>query len=52
MVFFSKNKKTAMMRLTNLAKSEKKYKGKTVRLAKEQIPHISGWKTFKIVNKK
>lgn len=40
MVFFSKNKKTADEYI-------KKNIGKgTARLAKKQIPHISGWKTW------
>jgi len=43
MVFFSKNKKTAEARAKRLGQ-----KGKVV-LAKNQIKHISGWKTWKIV---
>lgn len=51
MVFFSKNQKTALRKLKSMASSEKRYKGKTVRLSKTQIPHMSGWKTWKIIDK-
>jgi len=49
MVFFSKDKKTAQVRLNKLAQTDKKLKGKKVTLAKQQIPHISKWKTWKVV---
>ena len=51
MVFFSKNKQTAMKRVRNLAKEDPYYKGKKVKLAKKQIPHDSNWKTWQIVKK-
>lgn len=53
--FFSKNRTTALNRLKKLSKSPidgKYYKNKTVKLAKKQIKHISGWKTWQIINKK
>jgi hypothetical protein len=48
MVFFSKNKKTAIARVKKLAKKESYYKGKTPVLAEKQIQHSSGWKTWKL----
>jgi len=51
MVFFSKNKKTALARLKKLAKRDKSYANKTVKLAKNQIKHAAGWKTWKHVGK-
>jgi hypothetical protein len=47
-IFFSKNKRTAIARIKKLAKRESNYKGKTPVLAKKQIGHISGWKTWKL----
>lgn len=48
MVFFSRNKKTALDRLNYLKKVEpwnyKEYS--KVKLAKKQIPHQIGWKTW------
>ena len=52
MVFFSKNKKTAISRLKRLAKTDKYYKGKIPVLAKKQISHSTKWKTWKIRRKK
>jgi len=51
MVFFSKNKKTAMRRLRELQEGVdsnyyKKFSG--VKLAKKQIEHIQGWKTWEM----
>ena len=51
MVFFSKNRKSALSRLKKLAKQDKHYKNKTVVLASVQLPHINKWKTWKIKNK-
>lgn len=49
MVFFSESKKKAQARIEKLAREgDKRFKGKTVKLAKKQIPHISGWKTWKL----
>jgi len=48
MVFFSKSKKTAIARIKKLAKKESYYNGKTPILAKKQIAHISGWKTWRL----
>jgi len=48
MVFFSKNKKTAMARLNKLSNTDTGYANKKVVLAKKQIPHISGWKTWEV----
>jgi len=48
MVFFSKNKKTAIKRMKELAKRDKHYKGKVPVLAEKQISHSSGWKTWKL----
>jgi len=50
MVFFSKNKETALKRLKRLQKEDKFYnRYKTVKLAKKQIPHIDKYKTWKFV---
>lgn len=43
-VFFSENYETATERMESLYG----YKGKKVELAKKQIPHTSGWKTWAI----
>lgn len=51
MVFFSKNKKTAIARLNKLSKRDKFYKDKEPILAKDQIKHGAGWKTWKIRKK-
>ena len=51
MVFFSKNRKTALQRVGNLSKTDKSYKGKSVRLAETQIKHSSGWKTWKLTKR-
>jgi hypothetical protein len=45
-VFFSKNKSTARSRAEFLARTEGKCIVMKPRLARRQIPHISGWKTF------
>ena len=50
MVFFSKNKRTAIARIKKLAKRESYYRGKTPVLAKKQIAHVSGWKTWRLLN--
>jgi hypothetical protein len=52
MVFFSKNKKTAMIRVKKLAKSDKQYKNKIPVLADKQIHHVAGWKTWKLKSKR
>jgi len=45
MVFFSKNKKTAVTYAKKVAKKEgRSYK--EPKLSKQQIPHIQGWKTW------
>ena len=51
MVFFSKNKKTAITRIKKLAERETYYKDKVPTLAEKQIKHISGWKTWKLKKK-
>lgn len=51
MVFFSKNRITAMMRLRNLQKRDRFYsRYSNVQLAKKQIKHIQGWKTWVFVS--
>jgi len=52
MVFFSKNRKTASIRIKKIAKEEKSYKNKIPKLAEKQIPHSSGWKTWKLKSKR
>ena len=47
MVFFSKNKQTALARVKKLSATDKRYAGKSVVLAKQQVPHVSKWKTWK-----
>lgn len=44
-IFFSPNKKTASLRLKAVSKRERK-SYTTPKLAKKQIPHITGWKTW------
>ena len=51
-IFFSRDRETAMQRLKRLAKEDKYYQSKSVRMSKKQIPHVSGWKTWKIVKSK
>jgi len=51
MVFFSKSKTTAVKRVKELSKKESFYKDKVPILAKEQISHSSGWKTWKLRKK-
>jgi len=51
MVFFSKNRESAKKALKKLASEDKYYQGMDVKLAEKQIPHISGWKTWKRVRK-
>lgn len=51
-VFFSKDKKSANSHLKKLCKEEGKlYCNKKVKLNKKQVNHISGFKTWKIINK-
>jgi hypothetical protein len=45
-IFFSKNKKSAIKRLKEISKKEGT-KFSEPKLAKKQIPHISKFKTFK-----
>lgn len=52
MVFFSKNRKTALKRIKELQRTERYYKNKTIKLASKQIPHISAWKTWEVVKKR
>ena len=52
MVFFSRNRITALKRVAKLAQTDRSYKNKTVLLADKQIPHASGWKTWKITRRK
>ena len=52
MVFFSKDKKSAMERVRKLTQSDKTYKGKVPVLAERQIQHSSGWKTWKLKPRK
>jgi hypothetical protein len=48
-VFFAKDKKSALHKLHELKEHEKYYKKfKTVNLAKNQITHILGWKTWRL----
>ena len=51
MVFFSKNKKSAIQRVNKLSKSDKYYKNKEPILSKDQIEHINKWKTWKLRKK-
>jgi len=46
MVFFSPNKNTALKHLKQIGIHEDYYRGKKPVLAKKQVPHISGWKTW------
>ena len=47
MVFFAKNKKSALKRLKILQNEDRYYnRYKTVKLAKHQIKHINKWKTW------
>jgi hypothetical protein len=52
MVFFSKDKKSATKRVSELAQRDKSYKGKVPVLAEKQIQHNSGWKTWKLKQRK
>jgi len=52
MVFFSKDIKSAKERVKKLSETDKYYIGKTPILSEKQIPHISGWKTWKLISKK
>ena len=51
-IFFSENRETALRRLHNLAKEDEYYRGKTVKLARRQIPHTSDWKTWVIIKRR
>ena len=52
-VFFAKDRTQALARLKMLEMTEGKYyKGKTVILNKFQVPHISKWKTWKMIKVK
>jgi len=44
-MFFAKNKNSASRRLNRL-KREEKLCHTGLRLAKKQIPHVAGWKTW------
>jgi len=50
--FFAFDKKSAAFNLKSLCKEHSKlYCNKKVRLARKQIPHLAGWKTWEIVKK-
>ncbi len=51
-VFFAKDRDSALARIKRLANEDRYYSNKSVRLNKKQVPHSSGWKTWKIVPKK
>jgi hypothetical protein len=50
-IFFAENEKAAKRRISELAKIEKFYRNKKVRLSEFQVPHIMGWKTYRVVRK-
>jgi len=52
MVFFSRNRKTAIRLIKRVSKEDDYFKDKTVRLARKQIEHKSKWKTWKIIKKR
>ncbi len=49
---FAKDRNSALERIRKLAKEDRYYRCKSVRLNKKQVPHSSGWKTWKIVKQK
>ena len=51
-VFFAKDRDSALARIKRLANEDRYYRCKSVRLNKKQVPHSSGWKTWKIVKQK
>lgn len=52
-IFFAKDKESASARLKSLCDREhsKLYCNKKVKLARQQIPHISKWKTWEVIRK-
>ena len=51
-IFFSPGKKEALKRLRDISKTDKYYVGRVPRLARKQISHGAGWKTFVAVKKR
>lgn len=49
MIFFSKDDDSAIERVNELALYDKFYRNKVPVLSEKQIPHISGWKTYKLI---
>lgn len=47
-MFFSKDMKSAVRRVKELAKTDKFYVGKVPVLAGKQVRHISKWKTYEV----
>lgn len=45
-IFFAKDSKCAKKRTKDLMEKRELPKGTIVKLAKKQMKHISGWKTF------
>ena len=50
-IFFAESKTKGIDRINYLSKTDRFYHNKTIKLSKQQIDHISGWKTYTIIKK-
>lgn len=48
MVFFAKDRKSAWKRVMTLRENDTYYRNKVPSLAKKQVHHTKGWKTWKL----